>query len=805
MASLPQIIESSPCGSRPSTSSSSMSRFRSLFHRRKSNSTSPRPKPQNGAEHLPATVEQNSHTLRPLLAARSHSENARPASSDRQQNSAGRYRPKPAKVVTDPPPLAQTQGQAMLRATLETPVSFTESIPNTKASLLPIAVAENAIQVRRSHKRTESGASTCSTASKTFFLMQGPHILQYDADSEGDALPEKILVLDRDCSAFACDAVPARPWVLQVSRYRALPAKTQPPTLKSSWSRLTLRNAEEKRLVSTMLLVFDDSEELYTWLYAVRKEIEHLGGIEHRPDTDDDDQTWRDDLTRAFGGKVDSETGRTKTHQAHTSSSTVSGLPLPSNIVAKAPIQPRPTSRNSSKHSVTSLDRLRDSLTSNSHASTRAASSVGGSAPSSSPMCDHFPTFASITKHASDDLRLRAFTQSSDKITAQSPNTSPKTTILERRKLSMTYLQVSDNDEPKMRRVPVSVPPPISGSPNDLVTSATVHAQETLCAASTRRTSSLTKKGTAEFNGQPRLERSGTQSSARESLQSRASNGMPKPKYSLFPSRSNTITKTQLLSGPSADASSINLTFSPPEHHDQIRALEKAPRHMKSRSRTVTLELRQHRVSALLIAGTYHEPQRSPAATDDMILSNFGVFREEPPASPMPELRVPRLADLNFDLDFLKTPYSGVTKKPSKCAGSRRGSSTKSISSVHSDNSAVISRIPLGPPPVGPLPAVPDSNVHPAFRDDPFASQTTRLGRARSGKGSTTTSPINTLEKGSSGSIPAEKEHRRVISSSLDTPVHLERSSSTQTSTSQGRARSHSRHRIKSSYRQPRA
>lgn len=768
MASIPQILEPpSQYELSSSTPTRSLSRFRSLFQRRKSNTFGRLSKLHNNAKHDEATMEQSLPALRPLITGRSRSDNPRPVSSKQSHTSEGHGTKKPAKVITDPPPLAQTRGQAMLSATLETPTSFTEKPYTPKASLTPLDVSESAVQVKRSHKRTESGASSCSTLAKTFFLLPGPYILQYEADSEGDSIPEKILVLDRDSVAFASDAVPGRPWVLQVSKDRVSLAKAQPPTLRPSWSRLTLRNAEERTTVGTMLMIFDDSEELYTWLYAVRKEIEHLGGMEYRPGTEDDDQSWRDDLTRAFGESEDGLTERAGMNRERISSPTVSGLPLQIHVIQP---QPNRASRSSSNQSSSSLDRLRDSLASDSYSSTVATSSIAGSVPSASPTCEHFPSPASLLKHTSDDLRLRAFSQTKGSTSLQSPRPSPKTSILERRKLSMSSLQLSDSDEPKARKMTANIPPTISGSPHDSAPSNTM--QITACPEIRPVTTLSIEENPVATNEVPTLERSKTQSSARESLQSQVSNGMPKPKYSLFPSRSDTLTRKEPLSSPPIHVTSTTTTLIPVQDRKQVKSPENLPRHKKSRSRTVTLELRQHRFSTLLAAGTYDLPQRSPAVTDDMIMSNFGVFRDDPPASPLPDNRVPGLAELNIDLDFLKAPYADSAAGKSKKSESRRASSAKSISSIRSDQSAMMSKIPPGPPPAGPLPAVPDTAVHPAFREDPFAHQ-------------------------------AAKKHSRAISTSSDGPPPAERSSSRGRNTGQGRSRSRSRHRMKSSYKQP--
>lgn len=801
MAAVPCILEppspalASPC----STTGTPKSRFRFPFYRRKSSSRSQGPSPPHADEEelqAPSADHQDSH-LNPSPRRQSGpAHNAAPARSHGSQRLRSRRRDK---IVTDPPPFAQVRGQALLNATLESPVSYWERPKSRRPSLSPGAVAsrdvmEATIEVKRSHRRTDSGQSCCSTRSKIFFLVNGAYVMQYDGDSEGDALPEKILVLDKDSMACVCDAVPGHPWVLQIVG-GTIGDTTQAQTLRPSWSRLSLRQTDKKRAVNLLLLIFDESEDLRTWLHAIRKEIEHLGGTACGQGIEEDNQSWKDDLTKKFaaGANPDSDSDNTAT------SSTLSpfSLPLKLNVsghLTTSKVRPQSTeSATSSKKTSTSLDRLRDSGTSYSCTSTLATSSAGGSPPSTSPDCEHFPSIKSVTDHLTNDLCLRSYSLKGHQHLPSS--SAPGRSILERRKLSVDSLHLAQPDQLRAHKIALSLPSPISASPNDIsphVTDPLPGSDIKIHDASMGRTAfTSTTKDCFSKAGLYRLY-SDHKDSSRNDSPTEAASGLPKIKYSLFPAPSAPEAKPEAprkaeLTLPGRSLSVANAA---------------APKHGKSRSRTVTLELRQHRISTLLAAGAYDLPQRSPAATDDMILSNFGIARNDTPASPLPDAKVPALGDLYIDLDFLKGPYREQPKQSSTPA-SRRGSAARSISSVHSTKG------PAGPPPVGPLPAVPAGSRRSSRTQR--SSQHSQHSQQNLAKHDNDMAVHMSQRQGNDKVLapyvkpptcePAIREprqrHRRTISSSLDAPLarlpckpHSETKKTRSRSRSRGRRKS---------------
>ena len=89
--------------------------------------------------------------------------------------------------------------------------------------------------------------------------------------------------LSKDSAAFASDAVPGKPYVLQISQVSAEDGTVDTEASRSMFKKLGLR-MEMRRSASSFLLVLDNPEEMSSWLVAVRKEIQAMGGKEYNPD-----------------------------------------------------------------------------------------------------------------------------------------------------------------------------------------------------------------------------------------------------------------------------------------------------------------------------------------------------------------------------------------------------------------------------------------------------------------------------------------------------------------------------------------
>lgn len=673
------------------------SRIHSLFHWRKASNVSRRPSTRCSDQHVSGLRDPALQITRPRLNSRKASERSVSSNFSRPRSADNQMSRKHDRMIYDPPPLAQVHGQSLLHAQLEAPTSFTEKpryTTHTSKDGHTRGFSEEKIEVKRSHKRTPSGESTCSTQEKMFFLINGPYILQYDRDSGGDAQPEKILILDQNSVAIACDAVPGRPWVLQISKPQLSFAKTHSQTLRPSWSRMTLRQAADRRAVNTMLLVFNDSEELYTWLFAVRKEIENLGGLEYRPDGEDD-QAWRENLTRKFAAGSDAPSDMLKyaTSNIHASPESIRkrrGVKDSSRFHTHSV-----RSSTSSKQTSTSLDRLRDSVLSDGRTSTLATSCADGSASSLSPTTEAFPGITSVTDHSKGDLFLRNYTRNSGGSARMSTSPKPSRSLLERRKLSVGSLNFSGSEDgkDKTRKYLPDLPSTISASP--------LQTPPPIDKRSNNESPSIKDTPATNFPSRPLTRNASTTGST---------GSVPKAKYSLFPVCPPPEHKNEVIGSPPALSKPLPVPaiVEPPRPQSRSRANSRTEaRHQTSKSRTVVLELQQHRVSALLGAGEFAQPQRSPAVTDEMIMSNFGMALDKPPASPLPATKVPGLSDLVFDMDFLKMPYRAPSTRQASAPRVRRSSSTKSVSSTRHGRSTSLAKVPAGPPPAGPLPEVP--------------------------------------------------------------------------------------------------
>lgn len=206
-------------------------------------------------------------------------------------------RPPRPRGTWSPPPLFHAYSQAIMHEFLDIPSTLTDvlfrgsagrrnSIASERPSrsslenVSPTFVGDAGLR----HQRNVSNTSACSLSQKLFVLSAWGYVFQYSADGLNDRLPEKMLELGPDSVAFASDAIPGRPWVLQISHDgTSTPFPSQ--AAKTGWSKLAFRHNDSKKLAKDLLLVFDNAKTLGLWLTAVRREIESLGGLEYRPDS----------------------------------------------------------------------------------------------------------------------------------------------------------------------------------------------------------------------------------------------------------------------------------------------------------------------------------------------------------------------------------------------------------------------------------------------------------------------------------------------------------------------------------------
>ncbi|EAT86975.2 hypothetical protein SNOG_05911 [Parastagonospora nodorum SN15] len=163
-------------------------------------------------------------------------------------------------------------------------------------------------RLEKTHKRLISNSVLNPPApdlvNKIYILVTAGYVLQYADDGSFDRKPEKVLKLGKESAAFACDLIPGKHWVLQISSHAHDDGTPETGPKNSLISRLRTQNAAVKKAATSFLLVLDSAEEMDAWMTVVRKEIENQGGMKVRAEssrasssTDDTRETRSSDTT----------------------------------------------------------------------------------------------------------------------------------------------------------------------------------------------------------------------------------------------------------------------------------------------------------------------------------------------------------------------------------------------------------------------------------------------------------------------------------------------------------------------------
>lgn len=191
----------------------------------------------------------------------------------------------------NPPPLFQAYPQSVKHSNLPAPTVSLDTIlkmeRNRQASekkplndLNELEEDVRLVEDMKKHRSRRSNVFQIEWTSKVYVLATSGFLLQYAGDGSFDRPPEKLLQLGKDSAAFASDVIPGKCWVLQI-----LQSSNEDGAMtnsKSVFSNFGFRS-KTRRLVPSLLLVLDSPEEMSSWLVAVRKEIEALGGKRYRP------------------------------------------------------------------------------------------------------------------------------------------------------------------------------------------------------------------------------------------------------------------------------------------------------------------------------------------------------------------------------------------------------------------------------------------------------------------------------------------------------------------------------------------
>ncbi|KAH3971518.1 hypothetical protein HBI56_138940 [Parastagonospora nodorum] len=225
----------------------------------------------------------------------------------------------------DPPPLFQAFPQSVKHATVQACVFAPEMLMRTQSqrrqaevlrermdSVRDLSIIEEdgseAKRLEKTHKRLISNSVLNPPApdlvNKIYILVTAGYVLQYADDGSFDRKPEKVLKLGKESAAFACDLIPGKHWVLQISSHAHDDGTPETGPKNSLISRLRTQNAAVKKAATSFLLVLDSAEEMDAWMTVVRKEIENQGGMKVRAEssrasssTDDTRETRSSDTT----------------------------------------------------------------------------------------------------------------------------------------------------------------------------------------------------------------------------------------------------------------------------------------------------------------------------------------------------------------------------------------------------------------------------------------------------------------------------------------------------------------------------
>lgn len=630
----------------------------------------------------------------------------------------------------DPPPLFQAYTQARTHTVLDIPSRLTDALfrnnqrqnsiseePRSRTSLDGHLLRAEDASLK--HKRNCSGTSISSLTQKLFILTRAGHILQYSADGFNDRLPEKILELGPDSVAFASDDVPGKHWVLRVLQDGVSDQSTSHHS-RNTWSKLTFKHSETKKPVKELLLVFDDAVSLGLWLTAVRKEIELLGGLQYRPDSrgpEEDEPKAK--VVRSLRARRSLPTfSRSSPH-----------LPMekafndePASTVLLPPMPTRPSSRkisrsttDSSIHTLTDLDNIRDASFSDDRSVSTAHTSFTSSTSSVSHAVESFSS-VEYEPPVRRDAQSRVSTPTQEDVG----------------ELSMSMAT------PKRRPLP---PPPKTTSSDQhtdainhdlfVPTSESDHQAAVSWESRSRPISTIAplpepghiRKISARYRYEPQVlpvqpmtpvSRPGSLRSRSSSYTQDSPDGVQKrtASYSLFPKtpsqeQSQLAQATGLPSPPVTTPGSalesmcngyglVSLT----EEKEQPARSRPSSRGSQRASRRLGKALSIDTKNAEAATGHISQPQRSPAVTDAHLYTCFGARPDAPRRKSSTKTSLSTMTTTTIEAS------SGVPTQVLQLANPpRKHGHIKGQKSMPSLVHRAIP--PSGPPPTGPLPALP--------------------------------------------------------------------------------------------------
>ncbi|KAI9789188.1 MAG: hypothetical protein M1816_006322 [Peltula sp. TS41687] len=194
----------------------------------------------------------------------------------------------------DPPPLFEAYPQAVKHAYLPVPTLPIEEIlrrhqyecySRTKQEIITGSATASFINddappsPEKARLEQALFISKSEWTHKIFVLVKSGQLLQYAAKGSYDRRPEKVLPLEKNSAVFASDAIPGKPWVLQVSHRSDAADFGATETGSSLFRKLSLKGSPPTRKpVGNLLLILYGADEMECWISTIRKQIEDLGG-----------------------------------------------------------------------------------------------------------------------------------------------------------------------------------------------------------------------------------------------------------------------------------------------------------------------------------------------------------------------------------------------------------------------------------------------------------------------------------------------------------------------------------------------
>ncbi|KAK5118765.1 hypothetical protein LTR85_007971 [Meristemomyces frigidus] len=248
----------------------------------------------------------------------------------------------------EPPPLFQAYPQSTKHGILEMSTMTAEAVlqksksrktgglhaPNAEITPRESVEDGGSVDTRRTARSTmwhvtNGSATHVELPRKIFVLVTSGYLLQYADSGPSNRLPERVLELGQESAAFACDLIPGKHYVLQISQ-----AVNQQGVMiansGSILSKLGIRSAAAKRMTSNFLLIMPNAAEMNSWMVAIREEIHTLGGKHPRPDTATRPRTRPAVETDDSFGELKKVPSRSHRYQAKRDPSKVSLISKPS-------------------------------------------------------------------------------------------------------------------------------------------------------------------------------------------------------------------------------------------------------------------------------------------------------------------------------------------------------------------------------------------------------------------------------------------------------------------------------------------